>query len=411
MSEGLYRIGAKAIEVISPLLLPLWVRDRGEREERLGRWGDRIPGGVVWMHAASAGETEGAEPIAREIRRAAPEAPILITSMTRAGRRRAGGIEGIHGRFVPVDTEGAVRRALEATRPRLLLLIETEIWPNLIRVATENGVPVALANGRISRPAFRRMRAARPLYRAALGRIRLFGVQRETDRERFLRLGAPEDRLFVHGNTKMDTDPPDPPDPGVRGGPEERWVVFGSVRDGEEEAVLGAIRALLARDDRIRVAVAPRHPDESRPYRRATEIPWRLWSEKPGAGARAILIDTVGDLLSFYGIADVAFVGGSLSRHGGHNPIEPARFGVPVLIGPHRENCAEAANLLLDAGGAREIRSGEELAIAAAAWLDDPEERARRGRAARGAVEANRGAAAALVRRLVQEGLLGRGEG
>jgi len=407
MIETLYRAGAKIVEPFAPLLMRLVVRDRAEGAERLGRWGGGIPQGGIWVHAASAGETEGAAAVIREIRRAAPETPVLITSMTRAGRRRAARIEGTTGRFAPIDVDGAVHRALAAARPRAILLVETEIWPNWIRIAAEEGIPLALGNGRISPPAFRRMRAARPLYRAALHRFRLIGAQREGDRDRFLLLGAPAERVFVHGNAKFDAAPVEPPDPGVRGGPEERWIVFGSVRDGEEEAVLHAVRTLLAGDETIRIAVAPRHPEEARPYRRASDIPWRAWSEGAGPGARAILVDTVGDLLSFYGIADAAFVGGTLSRHGGHNPIEPALLGVPVLLGPHRENCAEAADLLLGAGGAREVRGGEDLARAAAVLLRDRAERDRMGEAARAAVEANRGAAAALVRRLAGEGLLG----
>lgn len=409
MIETLYRIGTNIITPISPLLVRLRVPDDSkERSERLGRYEGTAPTGAVWMHAASAGETEGAEPIAREILGRKPGAPLLFTSMTRAGKARAEKIDGVLSRFAPLDLPGTVRRFLARFRPRALLLVETELWPNLIRESVRSGCPVAVVNGRISATGLRRMIRFGGLYRSLLGRVALVGVQREVDRERFARFGVPAGRLFVHGNTKIDTPLPEPRELGIPKGTGERWVVFGSVRPGEEGAVTRAAGEAL-RTPGVKVIVAPRHPEKA-DLLETGEIPWRRWSEGAAPGARAVLVDTVGDLLSFYARADIAFVGGSLSEHGGHNPLEPARFGVPVLMGPHVDNCREGADLLREAGALRIVEGGEALATRLAELLADDEERRRRGRAGRDAIDAARGAADRLVARLLESGLLEEGE-
>jgi 3-deoxy-D-manno-octulosonic-acid transferase len=398
------RIASPLAGVLVRIALP--GRDE-ERAGRLGRYVDVSGASPIWLHAASAGETEGAEPLVREIRRELPGAPIVITSMTRAGRSRASRIEGVRSLFAPIDLPGAVSSAFRRLRPRALLLVETEIWPNLLAEAERRGVPVAVVNGRISARAFGRMRFARPLYRSALGRVALFGVQRAIDRDRFEAFGVGREKIFVHGNTKIDTAAPDPPDPRIRKSGDEKWVVFGSVRPGEEEAVLWTARAILASRADAGVVVAPRHPDRAGLFLRTGDPGWMRWSERrEGERSRAILVDTVGELLSFYRTADVAFVGGSLSRHGGHNPIEPARFGVPVLMGPHRENCRELSDLLERAGALEVVADGAALERRILALLADDDERRRRGEAGRAAVEAERGAASRCVRRLSVAGLL-----
>ena len=412
MKDSFCRILSRALSPLSPALVRLLVRgDPAERQERLGRYQGEIPERPIWLHAASAGEMEGTEPLVHEIRGRTPSAPLIVTTMTRAGKRRAERIESVPSFFVPLDFPNVVRRAFQTFRPSLLLLVETEIWPNLIREAAEMDCPVAIVNGRLSERAARRMDRVLTLYRSALRRVTLIGVQRDVDRERFLRFGAAEERTFVHGNTKIDTDPGETRDLGVPKGEGEKWVVFGSVRDGEEAHVLRAVRAIRDSGERVRVVVAPRHPNEGKPYLKAGDISWRRWSEGAGPDDPTILVDTVGDLLSFYHEADIAFVGGSLSPHGGHNPLEPARFGVPVLLGPHLDNCRELADFLIEPGAA-EIVSGEgELAEKILYLLKNEEERRRRGKAAEKAVASQRGAAARCVDRLVEAGLLGGEEG
>ena len=383
--------------------------DRRERDERMGRYGVDLPAGAVWIHAASAGETEGAEPIVAEIARRGPRIPILFSSMTRAGHGRAGKIPGVSSLYVPVDLPGAVRRAFRRLRPAALLLVETEIWPNLIVEAARCECPVAVVNGRISAPAFRRMRRARPLYRDVLTRPALFGVQREIDAERFAAFGVPAEKIFVHGSTKVDTPVKDLPDPGIRQSDAERWVVFGSVRSGEEDAVLAAAGAILERSGDYRVAVAPRHPERAADYLAATGIEWSRWSRGVKRGARAVLVDTVGDLLRFYRMADVAFVGGSLSDHGGHNPLEPVRFGVPAVMGPNRENCRELADMLIRAGALVTIDDGRDLAAALLSLLEDDEKRRSIGEAGRTVIDESSGASSRCVDRLWKEGIVKEG--
>ncbi|MFH1680689.1 MAG: glycosyltransferase N-terminal domain-containing protein [Candidatus Eisenbacteria bacterium] len=407
MIESLYSIATKCVQPLAPCLVRLLAPgDPREREERLGRYGDPGIEDSIWIHAASAGETEGAEPIVREIGRTVPGRTIVLTSMTAAGKGRAERIAGVRSHYAPLDIDSAVRSAFRAFRPSALLLVETEIWPNLIREASRLAVPAAIVNGRISAKAFRRMLLVRPLYRAALSRVSLLGVQREADRDRFAAFGVPRERIFIHGNTKIDTESPAPPDLGLRRSDRERWVVFGSVRSAERGAVLRAARAVLEADESYRVAVVPRHPARAGDYLGARGVPLRRWSEAGAGAGRAVLVDTVGDLLSFYAMGDVAFVGGSLSGHGGHNPIEPARFGVPVLMGPRRENCRDLAVLLEEAGALEEAADGEALARKTLALLSDDEERRRRGEAGRAAILAGRGAAARSVRRLLDAGIL-----
>jgi 3-deoxy-D-manno-octulosonic-acid transferase len=182
--------------------------------------------------------------------------------------------------------------------------------------------------------------------------------------------------------------------------------VFGSVRPGEEKAVLAAARAVLALGEGHGIVVVPRHPERASAYLQAGDIPWMKWSEARAEAGRAVLVDTVGELLGFYRMADVAFVGGSISRHGGHNPLEPARFGVPLFMGPHRENCRDLADPLVRAGALLEAREGEALASGIVRLLANDEERRRRGEAGRAAVFAGKGAAARCVNGLVGAGVL-----
>jgi len=409
MNETLYRILTGAIDPLAPLLVRARIRGEDaarERQERLGQLGETPAGHPIWLHAASAGEMEGAAPIIGEIRARLPGTPLVVTAMTRAGRARAETIaDQVY--FAPVDLPSAIRRSFDTLRPSALLLAETEIWPNWIAEAERRWCPVAIVNGRISPRSFRRMEWAGPLYRSALRRITHFGVQSEADGERFGHFGVPPSKIFVHGNTKIDTPAPEPGPLPIEVRPGDRWVVFGSVRTAERDAVIGAVKAALDQSDSVRVVVAPRHVDRVGTYLEVGGIDWSRWSGGVDRDARVILLDTMGDLLAFYAIASVAFVGGSLSGHGGHNPLEPARFGVPVLMGRNTESCAGTVAILEEAGALERVADGASLAEWIALLLVDENERRRRGEAGRAAVETNRGAAARCVERLIEERILG----
>ncbi len=409
MIGSLYHFAAAAADPFRRMLVSVAVRhDAVERSERLGKYAGPFPETPVWVHAASAGETEGAAPVVAELVRRNVVAPVVFSSMTRAGRKRAERLDDVRSIYLPVDLPGAVRAAFDTIRPALLILVETEIWPTLIREANRRDVPVVLLNGRLSRAACRRMGMARSLYSDALRRIAFIGAQREVDAERFLSFGVPVDRVAVHGSTKIDALDVSLVDPPFAKRPGEKWVVFGSVRRKEEAAVLEAADSIVAAGEKMRVAVAPRHPARTSPPDTGQ---WRPWSAaKPDGESRRVWIDTMGDLVPFYSIADVAFIGGTLSNHGGHNPAEPARFAVPVLFGPHVENCAEFADLLLAAGAASTVRSGAELAEAALRLLGDEAERRRQGNAGKDAIEAGRGATLRCVDLLEKSVTLPRAE-
>lgn len=413
MIESIHHLVTSVISPFAPILARLAVRENSlERSERLGLPGGTFPPKPIWMHAASAGETEGAEPIVTEIGNRRPERGIVLSSMTRSGKKRAEKIAAVRSIYIPVDLPGPVRRALDRIDPAAILLVETEIWPALLREASRRGIPVAIVNGRLSAGAFRRMGWAASLYRKCIGSLTLCGVQREVDADRFRHFGAPPDRIHVHGNCKIDALPDAAPEPPFARRDGEQWVVFGSVRPAEEEAVREAAGRILEEQGSARVVIAPRHPERAGPMPDGPAgVRWHRWSDRPAeGGARGIWVDTVGDLVSFYALADVAFVGGSLSRHGGHNPAEPARFGVPTLFGPHIENSREFAEMLLEGEGGAIVRNATEIADMVLHLLRDEAARRRRGKAAREAIEARRGATRLCVDLLEKAGLLG-GEG
>ncbi len=414
MIESMYHFVTAAINPLAPLLVRWLVRkDPTERSERLGRYGGSFPTASIWVHAASAGEMEGAEPIVREIEQRLGESPIVLSSMTRTGYQRAATIGQVRSIFAPVDLPGPLRRAFRQIDPALILLVETEIWPGLIREASRRGIPVAMVNGRLSAAAFRRMGWAGSLYRKCLASLASCGVQREIDAERFRHFGVPSDLIDVHGNSKIDTLSASRSKPPFLRRDGDQWIVFGSIRPAEEDAVRRAAGRILAERKNARVAIAPRHPERAGPMPdNSADSKWHRWSEGKVPGeARGIWVDTVGDLVSFYSLADVAFVGGSLSAHGGHNPAEPARLGVPTLFGPHLENCREFADILLEGGGASIVRNGDQLAEEVLTLLRDEGVRRRRGDAARESIESRRGAARRSVDRLEEMGLLYRRRG
>jgi 3-deoxy-D-manno-octulosonic-acid transferase len=307
--------------------------------------------------------------------------------------------------YFPIDLGIVVDRALALVRPRLILLTETEIWPNFLRGCAEASIPVAVINGRISPRSFRRYRVIRPFFRRVLEGIDLFCMQTDSDAERILALGAPPDRVHVVGNLKFDALPP--ADAGALDG---RWreelrieagrpvVVAGSTHPGEDEALLRAFIRLRREFPGLLLILAPRHPDRveaveaviaanSLAGTRRTRL-----AEAPDAPQDVVLLDTVGELSMVYAVASAVFIGGSLIPGGGHNLLEPAALGRPILFGPHMENFAEAAALFLERGAAVQIPGPEDLAPEIARFLRDPSARSRTGKAALECLAAQRGA-------------------
>jgi 3-deoxy-D-manno-octulosonic-acid transferase len=303
--------------------------------------------------------------------------------------------------FVPLDFRGFATRLLAAVRPAALALVETELWPNLLDEAHAAGVSVVLLNGRLSRSRMHHYRRFRRLYRPLLGRITTVGAQSQEDAERFGELGVRPEAITVTGNVKYDLPVPRPDTRELQrrlGAPAARPLfVGGSTGPGEDALVLDAFAHARHSSPDLLLALAPRHPERSTEVagliRAAGLSCVRYSSGSPvGKDVEVLLVDTVGDLPALYGAARLAFVGGSLVPIGGHNVLEPAAAGVPVLFGPHMQNFAEPAAALERMGGGRQVRDAGELGAALVTWLEDEARRDGAGRAARQVVEANRGA-------------------
>lgn len=389
----------------------LWWRARrepayGERiSERFGHVPDAVPGGCVWFHTVSAGETIAAAPLVRELAESFPGLEFLVTTMTPTGsaqvRERLP--VKIHHCYAPYDFPWAVRRFYRNVQPRLLVLMETELWPNLIREAKARRVPVLLVNARLSERSARGYARVGALTRDMLETLRWVACQYPDHARRFLALGAPADRVVVHGSVKFDATLPDDHRRRVEA-LRRRWAlddvpvwIAASTHAGEEAVALSVHRRLVTRFPGVRLILVPRHParaDEVAQLCRRCGLGCarqsRLEAEDPAA--EVILGDTMGDLVYLYGLADVAFVGGSLSGTGGHNPIEAALSGVPVVMGPGVQNFAEVVEAFRRAGALTLAAGERELEAVVAGWLADPGLRAGLGRRAAEVVAANAGA-------------------
>ncbi len=371
----------------------------------------------LWFQAVSVGEVQVARRILEEIFTLLPEAPILLSSTTPAGRRLAARSvrEGWRACFFPLDAAWAVRRSLRRVRPGALVLVETELWPSLLRECSRARIPAIVANGRISPRSFPRYRLARTLIAPALARVSLFCMQSEEDAERIRLLGAPRDRIEVCGNVKWDLPEPPADSGAIRrelGFPAEAPVlVAGSTSEGEEEAVLEAWAILRPDFPALRLILAPRHPhrfDRVANLLSGRRIPFGRRSLGMAEDQPVLLLDTVGELSRIYAAGTVCFVGGSLVPRGGQNLMEPAAAGRPVLFGPGTENFREAARLLLSTGGGFRVADSASLAAGIRPLLSDPAAADRAGRSARRLVEKNRGAARRTAERIA--GMLRRRE-
>jgi 3-deoxy-D-manno-octulosonic-acid transferase len=354
---------------------------------------------VIWLHAVSVGETRAAEPLLNALRSRHPDCDLLITQMTATGREAArqlfGG--GVHLAWLPYDYPSAVRRFLRNFRPRLGILMETEIWFHLVGECQRAGVPLLLANARMSAKSARGYAAVGPLVRLALGGLSAVAAQTTEDAERLRSLGAPA--VEVTGNLKFDADPSAGSESlaaQFRHGFGSRGVLLAaSTREGEEELLLDALKQ-NALGDAILVIV-PRHPQRfdkvaqllaSRGLkfiRRSANIPL-------DADCGIVLGDSMGEMAAYYRACDVAFVGGSLLAYGGQNLIEACAAGVPVLIGPYTYNFAQAAESAVAAGAAARVNGAGEAIRLARSILQDAGLRERMGKAGVAFCAAHRGA-------------------
>jgi 3-deoxy-D-manno-octulosonic-acid transferase len=406
---SLYRLVLLLAVPIIPLRL-LW---RGRRERGYWRhWDERLAlgpapvAGAVWIHAVSVGEMRAAQPLIAALRAAHPEAPLLLSCMTPTGRATAEALYGdfAHIAYLPYDYAWLARRFLRRTRPRVGILMETELWPNLLRAADRQQVPMMLANARLSERSARGYARLPALTRASLARITQVAAQGEADAARLAALGA--HTVTVVGNLKFDITPP--PQQLARGADwRVRWgsrpvLLAASTREGEEASLLRVFAA--AAPARVLLVLVPRHPqrfDAVAALIESTSLPYQRRSEINGADlnpqTRVLLGDSLGELFAYYAACDVAFVGGSLMPLGGQNLIEAASVGRPVLVGPHTFNFEEATRLAVETGAALRVNDADAWLENALALLNDAPARERMAAAALAFAARHRGAAQRVI--------------
>jgi 3-deoxy-D-manno-octulosonic-acid transferase len=364
----------------------------------------------IWIHAVSVGEVLTARPVIRELRRQHPRLRIFLSTTTPAGHKLArSNVQDADAVFYfPFDLGIFVRRTMDLVRPKLFLMVETEIWPRLLRECRERGVKTAVINGRLSQRSYPRYRLVRPFMRRVLADIDRFCVQSEESARRFIDLGATPSRVTVTGSLKFDSL--DFAGAGLeararqrvlrflRVSPTRPVIVAGSTMKGEEAVVLHAFRRVRSSSPNTLLILAPRHPerfdevDEMCRHEGFKTVRRSELAIDAEPRADIVLLDTIGELATVYQLGTVVFVGGSLVATGGHNILEPAIFGKPIVFGPHMENFAEISDAFLANGAGVQVRSDGELEQALTALMTDPVRRARLGAAARALVEANRGA-------------------
>jgi len=390
------------------ILVQLWrsLRDPSYRDrvgERLG-FGAAVAGPTIWIHAVSVGEVQAAQPLVAQFRKRHPRYKVLLTTVTPTGAARARLLFGddVELRYVPLDLPGAVKRFFDRVQPRLAMILETELLPNLYAECGRRGIPLVLASARVSPRSVGKYRRLVSLFRKTLSHGIVIAAQSETDAERFKSIGATPERTHVTGNIKFDFQPP----PGIeaqglrwreQNAPGRPIWVAGSTHEGEEAIVLDAHRIVLRRFPDALLVLVPRHPQRFDSVRdllakRNGGSANRSSRKAISPGTSVLLGDTMGELMMFYAASDVSFVAGSLVPIGGHNLLEPASVGRPVLTGPHNFNSEEIAQLLTDAGAAIIVSDTEQLARAISELLDSAERRTVMGAAGKAVLDSNRGA-------------------
>jgi 3-deoxy-D-manno-octulosonic-acid transferase len=307
-----------------------------------------VQGKTIWVHAVSVGEVTAAVPLLKRIRERYPSRKIIVSTITDTGQKVAGerAPEGTITLYLPFDLPSVLKRVLNRVRPGLLIVIETEIWPNLIRVYREHGIPVLLLNGRISEKSFRGYRKIAFFMKRVLSPVDFFGMQGEEYADRIKMLGVDPEKVSNLGNFKFDTKPPGnvPAWADKIGG---RIITAGSTHDGEEALLADVYLELKKKFPDLNLIIAPRHPERFKPVEdmlRSKGISFVKRSEinasasGPSLKGVIILLDTVGELSSVYGISDIAVIGKSFRGLGGQNPLEPAYWSKPIICGPHMEN-------------------------------------------------------------------------
>ncbi len=370
------------------ILLRLYLRSRKSpayRErlrERFG-FGARIKEPVIWVHAVSVGEVQAAKPLIARLQKKYPEHSLVVTTMTPTGAERVADIKGrVQHRYVPYDTPGCIKRFLRRIQPSMLIIMETEIWPNMLYYSHRQHIPSMLVNARMSERSARGYARVNALTTPALNKFTYIAAQGEVDKERLIALGADPEKIQVTGSLKFDFTAPGEVEKHAKilreqWGVERKVWIAASTHKGEDEQVLDAFKQLHRALPEAMLVLVPRHPERFNEVAalcqaRGFSLVRRSEQRECQADTAIFLGDSMGELMLFFAASDVAFVGGSLVATGGHNLLEPASLGIPVLTGPHMFNFAEIHRLLRQAEASIEVENSRHLAKELLRLFDDP---------------------------------------
>ena len=369
-------------------------------KERLGFVAPEAGDSAIWIHAVSVGEVKAIDSLIAGMRRAFPQSRLVVSTTTPTGRALAlerGDVDRVI--YFPLDLPGTVRRSLDRIRPVLVVVAETEIWPNFLRRCSRQGVPVFMVNGRISDKSYRRYKLGSRWLRRVLDGYRILGMQSNLDADRMRRLGAPRDRTVVFGNLKYDAPTFAPRLDSTLNDRLSRMqplMVAASTAAGEEPLVLEAYRRLRGKHPALKLLIAPRLPERFEEVEHTIQSAGFSLARRSrlssNDAADVLLLDSIGELAAVFEHAAVVFMGGTLVSRGGHNILEPARFRKPVVFGPHMENFRDMARTFLDAEAAIEVPDAAEFARRVGDILSDPALAAEVGRKAAAVAERNAGA-------------------
>jgi 3-deoxy-D-manno-octulosonic-acid transferase len=378
--------------------------------ERFGWFDAPKQTGAIWVHAVSVGETIAAIPMIKALQKAYPDKPLIITSMTPTGSERVRALfhDSVFHVYVPYDFPGAVKRFLRKVQPSMLILMETELWPNCLHYCAKQHVPILLANARLSERSYVGYRRIKNVAATMLSEITLIGAQAQPDAERFIQLGAASDKVIVTGSMKFDISiAPDIYEQAkalrqLLGADRSIWIAA-STHENEEEQVLKAFQKIRQRVPDALLILVPRHPERFPKVaelcrKHGYQVVCRSQQQACSLSTDIYLGDTMGELLTLYGASDIAFVGGSLVPIGGHNMLEPAALAIPSITGPNYFNFTTIVQLLEKSGGLRKIQDADGLADVVIEWFKDPIARQQAGAQSKQVVESHRGAVAAHLR-------------
>lgn len=365
---------------------------------------------IIWLHAVSVGETLAAVPLVKALQKKYPDYRLRITCMTPTGSERitAAFSDSVDHSYAPYDMPDAVARFLTRVKPKLLIIMETELWPNTIAACHKRNIPVVLANGRLSEKSAHAYQRIQPLVRPMLARLSAVAAQHQDDGTRFTDLGLAKNALTITGNIKFDLTLDQAAQAKAhqlsndwRGSSQRPILLAASTHRGEDEIILKAFARIKSQINNPLLVLVPRHPER---FNQVAELCAaagfniaRRSAGDPIESVDILLGDTMGELMTFFGACDIAFVGGSLVPNGGHNMIEPAAWGVPILMGPHLFNFSEASQLLLKGDAMQICHSADQLAEQAVELFENQPRRVEMGNAARRIAEANRGALDKLI--------------